>query len=344
MKKASFPLTILLILVVSASCASASGGMPVRAGQTLFVHSAVSPSYISATYKPDHVLDESNGTCWQYNSNQTGGNGYRTHIVLYLASPSRVEVLRVKNGFWTITSGIDQYWRNNRVKSAVISFQYEGRYDFTDAIAYTFADRKEIVDINLGVHEGVIAVKFQVESVYMGNRFDDVAVTYLGLIGYGGGSAGNGANIPYFYGSAIYASLNQRMATRTGPNTKYTEPGTYPQSTDISVYYQTEGNGVMWGMVEFRYNGMWYRLYTGMKRIDAYGGVPVDYESYQYMTMVRGTVPRYGPGEAYAAQPDRIPENGLVKVFFQENGYAMIDYEGYSQVIRGWVPLSALGR
>jgi uncharacterized protein YraI len=151
----------------------------------------------------------------------------------------------------------------------------------------------------------------------------------------------NYLNIPEFPYYARSAALNQAMATRTGPNTKYTEPGSFPQSTAITIYYQTSGNGVMWGMVEFKRNGEWYRLYTGMKRINA-SNVPKDTEEYTYASLSSAVTPLYGPGTEYAAQPNKLPAGGLVKVFYQENGYAMIDYEGYDQVIRGWAPTSAL--
>ncbi len=149
------------------------------------------------------------------------------------------------------------------------------------------------------------------------------------------------SGVPAFDYDGISASLNQNMATRTGPNTKYTEPGTFPRSTDIEVFYKTEGNGVMWGMVEFKKDGEWYRLYTGMKRIDA-ARVPEDEEDYQMMTLTSAVTPRYGPGQEYAPQPDKMPSGGSVKVFFQENGYVMVDYEGKKQTIRGWVSADCL--
>ncbi len=147
--------------------------------------------------------------------------------------------------------------------------------------------------------------------------------------------------IPAFDYSATRASLNQDMATRTGPNTKYTEPGTFPEATSIQLYYQTEGNGVMWGLVEFEHNGELYRLYTGMKRIDA-SRVPTEAENYRTMTLCTDATPRYGPGKAYALQPDWLPTGGSVKVYCQENGYCMVDYEGSSQTVRGWITVESV--
>ena len=150
------------------------------------------------------------------------------------------------------------------------------------------------------------------------------------------------SSVPYFSYTGLKASLNQKMATRTGPNTKYTEPGTFAQSTSISVFYQTSGNGVMWGMVEFKHNGEWYRLYTGMKRINSTSIIPKDSEDYINVYLKSSVVPKYGPGERYAIQPDKLPSVGKVKAYYQENGYVMVDYEGFDQVVRGWIPLSSL--
>ena len=149
------------------------------------------------------------------------------------------------------------------------------------------------------------------------------------------------SSVPYFPYTGLKATLNQIMATRTGPNTKYTEPGTFAQSTSISVFYQTSGNGVMWGMVEFKHNGEWYRLYTGMKRINA-ASIPKDSEKYISVYLKSSVIPKYGPGERYAIQPHKLPSGGKVKAFYQENGYVMVDYEGFAQVVRGWIPLSSL--
>jgi len=154
---------------------------------TLGIRNASSPTHAGLgayQYGPDKVLDPSEETSWQYSGSRTGGNGYRTHLILDLSATSKVETLRVKNGFWAITDGIDQYWRNNRVQEAAISFQYAGSNVFADPITHTFADEKQIADIDLGGRENVTAIMFQIESVYRGDKFDDVAVTYMEVIGY----------------------------------------------------------------------------------------------------------------------------------------------------------------
>ena len=130
-----------------------------------------------------NVLDSNEETCWQYNQDYTDG-GYKTYIDLYLSNAAKVQTLRVKNGFWKITSGIDQYRRNGRVQTATISFQYVGSDQFTDAFTYTFQDRKQIAEIDLGGREDVIAVRLAIETVYKGERWDEIAITSMELVGY----------------------------------------------------------------------------------------------------------------------------------------------------------------
>ena len=84
------------------------------------------------------------------------------------------------------------------------------------------------------------------------------------------------ALIPPSARAATPASLNQRMATRSGPGTQYTEElGTLPRSTAITLIEMVTTNGTPWGMVEFTRHNLKYRAYTGMKRIDPYGPVAV---------------------------------------------------------------------
>ena len=258
-----------------------------------------------------------------------------------LSGPETVEILRVKNGFWSITDGEDQYWRNNRIRDSIITFQYQGSDDFVDPVYYTFADTKQEAEIDLDYRKNVTAIRLQIENVYNGSKFDDTAITYMEIIGSGNASD-YGPGIRGFSFEGEYGYLNQNMATRSGPSTKYSEPGTFPESTDICVFYQTTGGSVMWGYVEFEYKELWYRVYTGMKRIDDADDVPRYEEVFQLRTMSDNALPLYGPGIEYAKLKDEIPADAEVKVYFQQDGYAMVDYEGYKQVIRGWVPLSLL--
>lgn len=139
--------------------------------------------------------------------------------------------------------------------------------------------------------------------------------------------------------------LNQKMATRSGPGTKYTEElGTFPQSTPISVVAQIETNGTVWYQVEFTYNSMPYRAYTGKKRVDGIGVDSVPWESPYYtddVTVTRATA-YYGPGERYATRQKAVDKGTSVRVFQVEGEWALCDYREDSQWARGYLRVSDL--
>ena len=136
------------------------------------------------------------------------------------------------------------------------------------------------------------------------------------------------------------AGLNQRMATRSGPGTKYTEElGTLPQNTDIKLIETVTTNGTPWGMVEFYRNGMKYRAYTGMKRIDAYGPVAQGTLEYYETILSQATVVYYGPGYDYAQRMGKVPAGTLLRVYDTENGFTLCDYESDGKWVRAYFPM-----
>ena len=144
---------------------------------------------------------------------------------------------------------------------------------------------------------------------------------------------------------AVYAELNQRMATRTGPGTKYTEDhDTLPQSTEIVVYAQEDSGGTPWVLVEFERNEKLVRAYTGMKRID------VDSAIIQRTTIepkagfiTRETQAYYGPGTAYMTVKNLVAAGTDVMIYGVDRGYALIDYStGSEQWMRAWVLESSI--
>lgn len=137
---------------------------------------------------------------------------------------------------------------------------------------------------------------------------------------------------------AVQASLNQRMATRSGPSTLYTEElGTLPQNTPITLIEQVMGS-VPWGLVEFEKRGLLYRAYTGMKRINAYGEVPWGIQEGTHTQMQAGAQVYYGPGQHYAPRQEYLSAGQAVLAFGWENGYVMVEYTVGSKKVRGYVP------
>ena len=142
--------------------------------------------------------------------------------------------------------------------------------------------------------------------------------------------------------TATEAVLNQRMATRSGPSTLYTEElGTLPQSTPIRVIEQVMGS-VPWGLVEFEKKGFWYRAYTGMKRINAYSEVPWGIQDGTPSTMLQEVQVYYGPSTYYAPRRERLSVGTPVLIVGGENDYLMVEYAWGEKLVRGYVPMTSV--
>ena len=140
------------------------------------------------------------------------------------------------------------------------------------------------------------------------------------------------------------ATLNQKMATRSGPGTEYTEElGTHAQRTQIVVLQQEMGGSVPWAMVEFSYKGGLYRAYTGMKRINTTQSIPWADENPQEALVLNDVRVFYGPGQQYVPRKQLLAVGMAVHVLATEQGYALIDYyETIDERVRAWAPVSAL--
>ena len=121
---------------------------------------------------------------------QWGWQAYRTGDIKQLSDAyveftfrqaAVVQTLWIKNGFWKITKGYDQYPRNSRPKKIEISFLYQGQNDYTDAVEITLKDDKKREDwqkVDLGMHENVQAVRIRILSIFKGSKFPkDVAIS-----------------------------------------------------------------------------------------------------------------------------------------------------------------------
>lgn len=153
------------------------------------------------------------------------------------------------------------------------------------------------------------------------------------------------ASAVYDAPEAIYGTLNQRMATRTGPSTRYTEPGTFFSAGDtvkiISICY----GSVPWVQVEARLDGKLMRVYTGLKRINGVreSDIPLD-ACYEIPARVTETLtPRLGPGTQFAKNSFTAKAGWTVTIMDFENGYAMCDYHSTTDKLhRFWIPVRQL--
>ncbi len=151
-----------------------------------------------------------------------------------------------------------------------------------------------------------------------------------------------------WYGYYPQVTLNQRMATRSGPGTQYTELGSYFKSgttvTAISAAYD-DRNGIWWIQTEFTYRGELRRAYTGLKRLNmSVSDVSAEYVMVQSATVNRSVYAYWGPGYNYTMYKDPIPAGTEGTVWQMENGYAQLEFYDYTAGLtrRVWIPFSAL--
>lgn len=147
--------------------------------------------------------------------------------------------------------------------------------------------------------------------------------------------------------NGLYVTTNQRLATRSGPGTTYTESGSYYQAGTrvkaLTAAYD-DRNGIWWIQVELSYAGELRRVYTGVKRLNMQAeDVPVE-EVQTSAVLTRSVYAYWGPGYGYAMYKNAIPAGTSGTVYAWENAYAQFEYydteAGHTR--RVWVPSGAL--
>ena len=214
-------------------------------------------------YAPHRMIDEDETTAFQFSTKTTPlGQEY---LIFYLGGPSDVSTLWIKNGFWKITDGKDQYVRNSRVKTMTVDFEYDWAETYTDAMTVTLPDdraRRSWTEIGLGKHERVTAVRFLIRDIYTGSKYpNDVCISEVRF------SAGE-----FVPSDGVYGLTIQKLATRSGPGTQYAEKGTYNvagQYIKILTRAWDDRNGIWWVKCEIPYKGALRVLWTGYKRFDS---------------------------------------------------------------------------
>ena len=148
--------------------------------------------------------------------------------------------------------------------------------------------------------------------------------------------------------TGLQVLTKDRLATRSGPGTNYTETGSYFQSGKwvkaISSAYDTS-NGIWWVQVELDYNGELRRVYTGVKRLQMSADQVAVEEAPEYSaTLTRSVYGYWGPGYSYSMYGDKIPAGTWGQVWQSEGLYAQFEYYDTSsqQYRRVWVPTDAL--
>lgn len=153
----------------------------------------------------------------------------------------------------------------------------------------------------------------------------------------------------------ITMTLNVSPATRSGPNSKFDEYGTFPLGgktvTAISRSYDVN-NGIWWIQIEFNTNGKLVRAYVTVSSLrDNLGDLPEE-EVLNDSAMIRENSPIYaGPGTNYARanfadswMSGTVYSGTKCSVYAYENGFAQIEYRDTDAYLyrRVWVPVNVL--
>lgn len=143
------------------------------------------------------------------------------------------------------------------------------------------------------------------------------------------------------------ATLNQRISTRTGPGTSYTEPGSFLKKGDVvTVRTKTwdSRNEIWWVQVEFTYQNTKIRAYTGSWRMSVnLNSVPEEYPLGS-CTVTQTANAYAGPGYGYKAWTDKVYSGTSATLYEVDSGYAHIECWNSQRQSwwRCWVPLYTL--
>ena len=124
---------------------------------------------------------------------------------------------------------------------------------------------------------------------------------------------------------AVYAVPNQRLAFRTGPNTRYTELYSMSENTSVVAFEIDTFNDTQWVLLEYTRNGHVERGYTGLKRIDAYGYLPRAELAFQSGCM-RASAPVYAAPTSNTVVRGRVGRSEIVTYLYSEDGYDYIEF------------------
>lgn len=132
-------------------------------------------------YAPFRMIDGEETTAFQFSTKTTPlGEAY---LYFDFDGPVTLDELWMKNGFWKITDGKDQYTRNSRAKKMTIEVQYAGENGYRSLRTVSLKDDKtrkdwKVIDM-LGV-ENVTGVRIRIDEIFRGSKYStDVCISEI---------------------------------------------------------------------------------------------------------------------------------------------------------------------
>ena len=162
--------------------------------------------------------------------------------------------------------------------------------------------------------------------------------------------------IEYPSAGGVVATLTKRVATRSGPGTRFDEPGSFFGAGDqVKVFSKVydDYNNVYWYQIEFQYKGEWYRAYTSESYLNINPNLipdePAIYDPLDTQRVLKKTYVYFGPGKQYKVfTASVLHPDSKCDIYAIEDGWALVEYTDYGSPKdpqpqrRGWVPLDVL--
>lgn len=151
---------------------------------------------------------------------------------------------------------------------------------------------------------------------------------------------------PYSSRTVTAALTERKMASRSGPSTKYYETGSfYSYGSSVTLYTRVYDrvNEIWWVQADAYENGSKCRVYTGSWRFAGLNVYELPEENQQGSgTLSRSAQLRCGPGGSYGYYDAWVYSGQQVSVWNYENGWAQIDCTVNGTPYRGWVEQNML--
>ena len=132
-------------------------------------------------YAPSRMIDGDETTAFQFSTKTTKlGEAF---LYFDFDAPVTLDELWMKNGFWKISGGNDQYTRNSRVKKMTIFVRPAGSSAYQLLRDVTLKDdgaRKDWKVIHLDGADNVTGVRIRIDAIYTGSKFKtDVCISEI---------------------------------------------------------------------------------------------------------------------------------------------------------------------
>ncbi|MBQ6175291.1 MAG: hypothetical protein IJK28_11795 [Clostridia bacterium] len=337
---------MLAALLILTFCLPASAASLV--GSSAGIGQRISPTTWVAQYNGSTLpsaLDDNSSTCWSF-SIWSGIASDSTPEATFYFSGETLTTVWMRAGNYR---SINDYFNNAFPTQVRLRIHMgSGSVDYN----YQLDDLYDTITSSENWKNGYQSLQLPVPAA-------DVRRVELFILTWRGGSTGNSelcisdiafsgqAGVPTTTqpisqtGGGINTTLIMRLATRSGPSTKYTGLGSYfKEGAPVKVLTKAfdYSNGIWWVQVEFTYQGTLRRAYTGLKRVNVDIDRVPEEKQLGSATVKRAATAYYGPGTAYTRYKNAVPAYTTGTVWNRENGYVQFEYINDSGTkVRVWL-------